>query len=113
MRIAFVATLVAGSLTMSASISASPLDQGIPLPPSASHLFDGQPKVEQKGLPPLNAPLLKPQARPQPGQRPTAVVCGMTLIPADPKLDAAIRHPAPENPNPTIRAIVPRACRQQ
>jgi hypothetical protein len=42
-----------------------------------------------------------------------AVVCGMTLIPADPKLDSAMRHAVPDRDLKfAIRAIVPDDCRR-
>jgi hypothetical protein len=42
-----------------------------------------------------------------------AVVCGMTLIPADPNLDPAIRRALPENgPDFAIRTLVPRICQR-
>jgi hypothetical protein len=42
------------------------------------------------------------------------VVCGLTLIPAGPTVDPAIRHNVPENgPRFSIRSIDPRICRRQ
>ena len=45
-------------------------------------------------------------------QRPT-VNCGLTLVPPDPKLDAAIRVPAPTRVTPTIRTVTPPMCRAE
>jgi hypothetical protein len=41
------------------------------------------------------------------------VVCGMTVIPADPAIDAAIGHPAPrpDGVKFTLRMVEPPACR--
>jgi len=45
-------------------------------------------------------------------QKPT-VVCGLTLIPADPNVDPAIRHEVPEDgPRFLIRSVDPKLCRQ-
>ena len=42
------------------------------------------------------------------------VVCGLTLIPADPKVDPAIRHDVPEDgPRFLIRSVDPKLCRRQ
>jgi hypothetical protein len=41
-----------------------------------------------------------------------AVVCGMTLIPGDPKVDPGIRHEVPEGgPKFSIRSVDPKVCR--
>jgi hypothetical protein len=40
------------------------------------------------------------------------VVCGMTLVPADPTIDPKIQAKLPTaGPKPTIRTIAPTACR--
>ncbi len=39
------------------------------------------------------------------------VVCGMTLVPADPNLDNAMRRPAPQA-DFRLRTLVPRDCRR-
>ena len=41
------------------------------------------------------------------------VVCGMMVIPADPTIDAAMRHPVPARDGVkfTLRTVVPPACR--
>ena len=45
-------------------------------------------------------------------QKPT-VVCGLTLIPADPNVDPAIRHDVPEDgPKFVIRSVEPKVCRR-
>jgi hypothetical protein len=60
---------------------------------------------------PVRIPL-DPGVRPALLQQPT-IVCGMTLLPADPKLDAAIRHPVPEDgPTSVITILEPRDCRR-
>ena len=41
------------------------------------------------------------------------VVCGLTLIPADPNVDPAIRHEVPEDgPRFSIRSVDPKVCRR-
>jgi len=41
------------------------------------------------------------------------VVCGMTLVPADPQHDAKIRHrPPADSPAFTVRSIEPRMCQR-
>ena len=46
-----------------------------------------------------------------PPQKPT-IVCGMTLIPADPKIDPRIHiEPPARSPKPLIRTIAPEMCR--
>ena len=47
----------------------------------------------------------QPDARNQP-----RVVCGMTLIPADPNVDPRIRVVVPSTPDHKIRAVHPPAC---
>jgi hypothetical protein len=99
MRVASIVTLLTAVLTGSAPIPATAASGGL--------LFL---QVKPPSLP--KAPLLgqPPAQRSAQGSR---VVCGMTLIPVDPKIDAAIRHPIPENgPKFTIQTILPPACRR-
>jgi hypothetical protein len=52
------------------------------------------------------------QSEPRPSDKPT-VVCGMTLLPADPATDTGIRRSAPTDGQQfTMRRIVPEVCRQ-
>jgi hypothetical protein len=52
------------------------------------------------------------QSEPRPADKPT-VVCGMTLLPADPATDTGIRRSAPTDGQQfTMRRIVPDVCRQ-
>jgi hypothetical protein len=49
----------------------------------------------------------------RPVRQQSAVVCGMTLMPADPSMDGAIRHTVPENgPAFAIRRVQPSICRR-
>jgi hypothetical protein len=132
MRVASIVTLLTAVLTGSASIPATAASGGLPFLQASAverqtprslfvtsqrrnafqDLFTGQLKLDPR--PPLRpkAPSLgqPPAQRSAQGSR---VVCGMTLIPLDPKIDAAIRHPIPENgPKFTIQTILPPACRQ-
>ena len=60
--------------------------------------------------------LQQPQARlPKPTQpflTPPTVVCGMTLVPGDPKIDKGIQHEAPKTPRFSIQTIQPQVCRR-
>ena len=56
---------------------------------------------------------LKQRPEPQLAPKPT-VVCGLTLIPADPNVDAAILHSVREDgPRFLIRSVDPKLCRRQ
>jgi hypothetical protein len=55
--------------------------------------------------------LTQPSGAPLP-QKPE-VVCGMTLIPADPNIDPGIRQEIPDDgPRFSIRSVDPRICRR-
>ena len=43
------------------------------------------------------------------------VVCGMMIVPADPKIDAAIMHPVPNSDASkfTLQIVTPPACQRQ
>jgi hypothetical protein len=59
----------------------------------------------------FSTPLSQAQAA-QAATKPT-VVCGMTLIPGDPKVDPGIRHELPADaPKFSIRSVDPKVCRQ-
>ena len=76
------------------------------------NLFTGQLKVDQRSTSPTTAFSLGQRPAQRRAQEPR-LVCGMTLIPADPNLDPAIRRPVPEHgPKFTIQTIQPPACRQ-
>ena len=128
-------------LTASASLFATPQAGGSPVPQAPAtnanitpppfsisslrkdpfkNLFTGQSKVDPK------PPSLKPPSLPKPpsaeqlwsqlmAQRflqTPAVNCGMTMIPADPKMDAAIRVRVPESGvKSVIRIVPPSVCR--
>ena len=111
MRVASIA-LVAAVLIGSASIPATAAGRGLQRKNPWANLFTGQLKVDSKRPSPPKASLLgqRPAQRPAQAFR---VLCGMTLIPADPKIDAGIRHPMPENgPKFTIQTIPPPACQR-
>ena len=130
MRVAFLAVLVGAALARPAPIAAQQPPStllmeagagateikpsaGLPSPQSGafSSVFEKPGKTAIK----LNLPVrIQLYVLPQPTslQQP-AIVCGMTLIPADPKLDAAIRHPVPEGgPTSVITILEPRDCRR-
>ena len=51
--------------------------------------------------------------RSEPLSQKPRVVCGMTIVPADPKLDAAIMHPVPNSDASkfTLQIVTPPTCR--
>jgi hypothetical protein len=108
MRVSPIVTLLTVVLTGSASIPASAANRRNPF----GNLFTGELKVDQRSTSPTTVFSL--------GQRPaqrraqeSRLVCGMTLIPADPNIDPAIRHIVPEHgPKFTMKIIQPPACRQ-
>ena len=52
------------------------------------------------------------QSEPRPADKRT-VVCGMTLLPADPAIDTGIRRSVPTDGQQfTLRRVVPEVCRQ-
>jgi hypothetical protein len=81
-----------------------------PTTPSGN-LFASQPNVDPKRSLP-RTPVLGQQLHRVPGQSPT-VICGMTLIPADPEVDAAMRRTVPNDGTRfTVRTVPPQICRQ-
>jgi hypothetical protein len=61
---------------------------------------------------PTPTPRLNPPAGAPLPQKPE-VVCGMTLIPADPNVDPGIRREVPEDgPRFSIRSVEPRICQR-
>ena len=133
MRIVSNAALIAGVLAACASMSAQQRSADLPslqttpgsgelttrswfsTPQQANpfgNLFGQRPKTGRKSPSLLTTPLPDRRTDNRVPQQ-TTVVCGMTLIPADPNLDPAIRRAIPENgPDFTIRAIVPRICQR-
>ena len=107
--VSFVAVVYIGSAAMAAQ---QPMNGLPPQKNPFGNLF--QPPVKTPSPPRLLFP------RPTFNQRldlPVApnptVVCGLTLIPADPKVDSAIRHDVPENgPRFSIRSVDPKLCRR-
>lgn len=59
--------------------------------------------------PPVNRPVNWNQPAPPPK---LTVVCGMTLVPADPNADRALTRPAPPAAAFTMRAIKPAICKR-
>jgi hypothetical protein len=75
--------------------------------------LDGKPVVPP--MPAQSGTLLQqpttPSAASSNAPRPM-VACGMTLVPADPKLDARMLVPVPRNnAEPSIRTVTPTVCR--
>jgi hypothetical protein len=110
MRVALVAPLVAAVFVGGASISAQEATVRQTKKP-VWNLF------EDPFKPALPTPLFMTPRLLQRGQQDARstpkIVCGMTLIPADPNIDSAIRHAVPGNgPAYSIRAVNPPACRR-
>jgi len=106
MRVVFLAALVGAALARPAPISAQQTPNTLATPRA------GGDANAIKALPASPWPPLDRRAWPTLLQQP-AIVCGMTLLPADPKLDAAIRHPVPEDgPTSVITILEPRDCRR-
>jgi hypothetical protein len=143
MRILSIVVLLVDLLTASASVIATAASPGLPglqagaasgaatdpavalRPDRFGNLFAGTPTLvpipkalsvdrpaRQRLAQEMKA-LALVQGRAMPSSQKPAIVCGMTVIPADPTIDAAIRHPIPENgPAFTMRTILPSVCRQ-
>ena len=68
-------------------------------------------KLQRPTLPKL--PSLNSRTIDLAAQQRQTIVCGMRLVPADPKFDAAMRRAVPENgPAFTLRTAPPPVCRQ-
>ena len=98
--VAFVAVVHIGSTSIAAQ---QPTNLFAPKskPPSPPRFLFPTP------TPTLNQPSdLRVAAKP-------TVICGLTLIPADPNVDPAIRHEVPEDgPRFLIRSVDPKICRR-
>ena len=108
MRIAAIIAFVAVVHIGSASIAAQQPAEGLlPKANAFGNLFAPSSK------PPSPSRFLFPtrtlnQSPPKP-----TVVCGLTLIPADPNVDPAIRREVPEDgPRFVIRSVDPKLCRR-
>jgi hypothetical protein len=102
---AAAAWLVAGAVTVRA-------DQ-VTVTPPFSKLF--QPQTGESAQPaPRPAPRipLMPQLAPGTTQLRPHVACGTTVVPVDPRFDAAIRKPAPDKPRASVRAVTPPPCQK-
>ncbi len=61
--------------------------------------------------PAVNPPIVWNQPAPSESAKP-AVVCGMTLVPADPNTDPAIKRPAPNPTRFPMQTREPHICRR-
>ena len=109
MRTASFVALLAGLLAASASTASAQTESPY------GNLFPAQPKTAP--TPPIVFPTpLFPQPRADASRASASapkVTCGMTMIPADSKTDAAILHTVPEHgPQYTMRIAPPSICRQ-
>ncbi len=117
-----VAALIAGAAIVSVSAQQPPAGSGIaaapwfpasPQPTPLGDLMQKKDDVQKKQRETLAAAALKRNivisVAPTTGQ-PT-IVCGMTVIPADPQFDARIRRTPPANGQSfTMQSIVPKDC---
>jgi hypothetical protein len=133
MRFARIVPLVAAVFLGGASVSAQQALAGLPTGRASTaapeltipgwvptvrqakpvwNLFENPSKPASTSPPLFMTPRLLQRGRQDVRQNPE-VVCGMTLIPADPNIDSAIRHAVPESgPTYSIRAVNPPACRR-
>jgi hypothetical protein len=115
MRIIAIIAVVAVVHIGSASIAAQQPANGLtPKANPLGNLF--APKSKPPSLPcflfPTPTPTLNQRSDVHLAPQPT-VVCGLTLIPADPNVDPAIRHEVPEDgPRFLIRSVDPTLCRR-
>ena len=109
--VAFVAVVHIGSTSIAAQQPANGL------PPNANpfgNVFapSSKPPSPPRFLFPTPAPTLNRPPDQRLAQKPT-VVCGLTLIPADPNVDPGIRREVPEDgPRFSIRSVDPQLCRR-
>ncbi|HEV8397632.1 MAG TPA: hypothetical protein VGQ37_25290 [Vicinamibacterales bacterium] len=111
--VAFVAVVHIGSASIAAQ---QPTDGLRPKGNPLGNLFalSSKPPSPPRFLfpTPTPTPTLNQPSDPRVAAKPT-VVCGLTLIPADPNVDRAIRHEVPEDgPRFLIRSVDPRICRR-
>jgi hypothetical protein len=113
MRITAMISVVGVVYIGSASAAAQQPPSGLPKENPTGSLFWPATKTPSAPRPlfPSPTPTQRPELRLAP--KPT-VVCGLTLMPADPNIDPGIRHDVPEDgPRFLIRSVDPRLCRRQ
>ncbi len=108
MRVLSLFVLIAGVLAAPASLSAAgPAGRANPY----TNLFTGRLDL-QSTRPLLTAPTSLPSQAGLPSAQSPTIVCGMTLVPADPKIDPRILVPAPtRGVTPSMRIVTPTICR--
>ena len=115
MRAARAVVVVVGVLTLVAAAPAGA--QTLRLSPES--LFEAPQSVQLEGL--ARAALRRAQqkqsltSKSESSSQKPRVVCGMMVVPADPKIDAAIRHPIPEGDASkfTLKIVTPPACQRR
>jgi hypothetical protein len=108
MRVLSLVVLITGVLAAPASLSAAgPAGRANPY----TSLFTGRLEV-QSTRPPLTKPTPLPRQPGLPSAQTPTIVCGMTIVPSDAKIDQRILVPAPtRGVTPSIRIITPTICR--
>lgn len=106
----FVAVVYAGS----ASIGAQQPRNGAP--PASPFANRFEPKSRRVSPPRFLFPTPTPRLNSPSGARSAStptIVCGLTLIPADPNVDPGIRQEVPKDgPKFLLRPVDPKVCRQ-
>jgi len=112
MRITAIVSFVAVVYIGSASIAAQQPTNG--LPPKENPFGTCSGRRARRSPPRLLFPTRALNQRPELRLAPKpTVICGLTLIPADPNVDPAIRHDVSEDgPRFLIRSVDPKLCRQ-
>jgi len=107
--LAFVAVVHIGSASIAAQ---QPAEGLLPKANPSGNLFAPSSKPPSPPRFLFPTPTLNRSAGVHLAPEPT-VVCGLTLIPADPNVDPAIRHDVPEDgPRFLIRSVDPKLCRR-
>jgi hypothetical protein len=98
MRARHYAGMASVAMLMSCGISLAA--QSVPAPPNLTPEARRQLELQMREALRTATLAIKPR-----------VTCGMTVIPADPKIDPKAVKPAPDHPKGTIRQVPPSTCR--
>jgi hypothetical protein len=113
LRITAMVSFVSAVYIGSVSIAAQQPTNGLSKENPSGNLFWPPTKTPSSPRLLFPSPTLSQRPELRLAPKPT-VVCGLTLIPADPKTDPAIRHDVPEDgPRFSIRSVDPHLCRRQ
>jgi hypothetical protein len=109
MRIIPIVALIAGMLASTAAVSAT---EGAQRQNPYATLFTGQLNGAPK---PQTPPARAAQFIPLPAMPPTqTVICGMTVVQGDSKIDPTMPHRPPANaPKPSVTIVPAQACQKK